>query len=758
MKKILLIAMTVMLAGVASAQALKSKKSDKVLSGKPFPAMMQVKNDAVIKAAPQIHSKISTGNLDLGKEFTLSQKARQSMKITSAAAQAAPRRAEGLLESYKTIGKNYSTNIKEMWTTSTGTIEGTEDPCLINVLPVPGIFEGTESIAVPYTLNGDKLVIQPTCVGEGEDEQGKYYVLLFSAVDEEGCIRMTLGEDGKLTPANGDYYVYGAWDQPEYKYETDDEDNVELIGYQGYFSMYTDIQFLLADEIPVPEAKYEAAATYYHVGSSSSGYGYIANLAILPPYVDFPFLNLTTDMADTWAWRMAQQEYNRDTEEYDDVEVYTTESRDFAVSTLPETYAPAQLTASLSGVTGEAFAWGLPYEYNGNVYDAHVYGGELTSSMIFSDDTEATLTRANTKDFGYYYSGSYLTPGRSERDYGIGTLISYQGKPAAPLYIEGIHFGVYQLEANEDFNLKCKIQQMTFDENGYVVLGDVLAESEITYDDLGNIEDGSLDWRHFYVEDEWGMTQEIDYLFVEDEFAVVIEGWDNGTFECYSLIDNCTFGNVANTYFIKSGDEEGGILHYVGNYQHLDLGIYGGWGYLHAESPTDLLFGKDGGTSSIHIDPMFYSTDEETEEPTYSLFLESITVDGEEVEEIPEWVTIEIANEDYSKDEDGYFINGIDYDMVVTTTALPEDVEKRTAQFVFVQTGAKLTVTVTQTSDEVIVITGDLNGDQKVDIADAVTVLDIMATGEYNADADLNGDQKVDIADFVTILDIMAEE
>ena len=53
---------------------------------------------------------------------------------------------------------------------------------------------------------------------------------------------------------------------------------------------------------------------------------------------------------------------------------------------------------------------------------------------------------------------------------------------------------------------------------------------------------------------------------------------------------------------------------------------------------------------------------------------------------------------------------------------------------------------------------GDLNGDGMVDIADAVTVLNIMAAGEYNADADVNHDQTVDIADFVTILNIMAAQ
>ena len=55
-------------------------------------------------------------------------------------------------------------------------------------------------------------------------------------------------------------------------------------------------------------------------------------------------------------------------------------------------------------------------------------------------------------------------------------------------------------------------------------------------------------------------------------------------------------------------------------------------------------------------------------------------------------------------------------------------------------------------------IQGDLNNDGKVDIADAVTVLNIMAASVFKADADLNGDKKIDIADFVTILNIMAAQ
>ena len=53
---------------------------------------------------------------------------------------------------------------------------------------------------------------------------------------------------------------------------------------------------------------------------------------------------------------------------------------------------------------------------------------------------------------------------------------------------------------------------------------------------------------------------------------------------------------------------------------------------------------------------------------------------------------------------------------------------------------------------------GDLNNDGKVDIADAVSVLDMMAAGSNDSSGDLNGDGKVDIADLVAVLDIMARQ
>jgi biopolymer transport protein ExbD len=64
--------------------------------------------------------------------------------------------------------------------------------------------------------------------------------------------------------------------------------------------------------------------------------------------------------------------------------------------------------------------------------------------------------------------------------------------------------------------------------------------------------------------------------------------------------------------------------------------------------------------------------------------------------------------------------------------------------------------TIEQGEDPTPSIPGDVNGDKVVDIADAISVLNTMAAGEYSDAANVNGDEVVDIADFVSVLNIMA--
>ena len=50
--------------------------------------------------------------------------------------------------------------------------------------------------------------------------------------------------------------------------------------------------------------------------------------------------------------------------------------------------------------------------------------------------------------------------------------------------------------------------------------------------------------------------------------------------------------------------------------------------------------------------------------------------------------------------------------------------------------------------------TGDADGDGVVDVADAVRVINLCLTGEYDAKADVNGDGEVDVADAVAVINI----
>ena len=65
-------------------------------------------------------------------------------------------------------------------------------------------------------------------------------------------------------------------------------------------------------------------------------------------------------------------------------------------------------------------------------------------------------------------------------------------------------------------------------------------------------------------------------------------------------------------------------------------------------------------------------------------------------------------------------------------------------------------------SDEHQYAQGDVNADGKVGIGDIITITNVMASNETNADAirraDVNGDGEVGIGDIISITNIMAGE
>ena len=52
-------------------------------------------------------------------------------------------------------------------------------------------------------------------------------------------------------------------------------------------------------------------------------------------------------------------------------------------------------------------------------------------------------------------------------------------------------------------------------------------------------------------------------------------------------------------------------------------------------------------------------------------------------------------------------------------------------------------------------ISGDVNGDSEVNIADVNTVIDLILSGNFGPLADVNGDGEVNIADINALIDII---
>ena len=612
---------------------------------------------------------------------------------------------------YNAHGVDYFANEAVDWVLQRGTfkMDDEETHFFVNMTPLIDTFSELypDGIDVEYKQEGNTITVEPQIIAHipATEEYAAEYIILCSGTADDGVIVLTEGENGTLKLSDDESIIIGAWSTNKFDSSWDT--------YLGSYSYIENIKYRLPDE-PAEAPKdvaCEPTELVLFAGLGYSGYAYNDNLAVMGAYAPTTFRNITMDIATGFDWSV--KEYGDDDEET----TITSTDRNFTLNTKGgAVYEDFMLTAYNQEEVSEPYAWGTGHCLNSDNeirYEAiHAYAGHGASSFQYSDGTYAVMTRQNP-DFDLTFYVNWATPDIAA-NYNVSsmsTIYSYQGKPATPLYLTGVTLPMVSFEATDDFNLHIKLCKCSRSARGSLTLGDVIVEGDATLDNVVDDYDAGIkavEFTELYKEDEFGMSETVDYLFIEDEFVIVIEGWDNGTFSGVLGSQQYNFNEITSTWFERTG--EGGRLRaYGGGWPQLFIGLLDAtYGYLYTEDDTDPVFGKNGGTYSIHVDPMYYTTDEETEEPTYLLYVESILEDGEEVEEIPEWVTIEIANEDYTTatevDEEGneyeYFVNGIDYDMVITVDELPESMSGRSVQVVFFQTGAKLTVTVTQDSTD----------------------------------------------------------
>lgn len=670
-----------------------------------------------------------------------------------------------LEQDYKGHGVDLRTNQATGWTMQRGTFteNGVDAPIFLNMSPFDSMFASIypDGIYVEYEQNDNTITVKPQVLASITDDEGKpEYLLICSGTAEDGVIVLTTDAEGNLTTIEDESIIIAGWSTSKFdpSFET----------YNGWYS-YTDrVTYRLPNAAPVAPADvcFEPNELVLYAGLGISGYSYNDNLAVMGAYAPVSFRNGTFDEATSFEWSVKETDV-------DDNETVITgnDNNVFTFNTKGDaTYSDFKLIASNEGAQSQPFTLGAGHALNSSnaiQYEAaHFYGGGGQGSFQFSDDTYATMTRQNPDgDLAFYTN--WGTPDIYE-DVSISRIYSYQGKPATPLYITGVTLPMVDFKANEDFNLHINLYKCTRSANGRLTLGDIIAQGDATIDNV--VSDyaessglSAVNFNELYAEDEFGMSETLDYLFIEDEFVIVIEGWDNGTFSGVLGAQDITGNEITSTWFDRTG-RDGEMRSYTTWKTALFIGLLDAtYGYLYTNDNTNLQFAAEGGEATIHVNPMYYGIDDETEQPTYSLSIESITIDGEEAEELPEGINIEIANEDYTTatgtNANGetyeYFVNGIDYDMVVTTDALPEGVDSRKVEIVFMQTGARLKVVINQGQGAGII--GDVNADGFVDVADISTILTIMADEtKFDKAADVNNDGQIDVADISTTLTIMA--
>ena len=670
MRKCLLFAVAALIAFSANAQQRVAQGKQKSL-----PAATQ-RHYAAVPAKnvgkPELISKHAVSNRITTTE-SLNKALSPVVKFQNTSL--APAKAAEVQAVYDGYGSHVSDGPMS-WEMRSGVAEyddGTSATVLVDVIPDPFGFE--DGVMVEYTLEGGIISIAPQLIAS--NEEGTLFIFLESATSQDGTITLTLDDEGRITGAYS--ILYGAYSTEEYSMDN----------YLGYYGNYLEgIKYSLPGETVTPTMSFEPTNLVLFAGLGLNGYSYNSNLAITSAYAPLSFRNTTTDPSTAWEWSIGQ-------ELGEDSVGLTGNEWNFSVNAIGEAvYSNPQLIGHNKEAVSDPFNWAtgktLDEETGAPRYeDLYIYSGGAESQFILNNETPAIMTRQDPDGDLTFYT-NWATPDKAQNS--MSKIYLYHEKPSTPLFITGVTLPLVAFEYEKTFNLKVVIYKATrATPSSKPVLGDILAISDATPANINKdftIGLTAVEFTDLYVEDELGMSETIDYLFLDTDFVICIEGWDNGTFSGVLGSQDVPNPNApSSTYFEMSG-EEGSMYSYTSWKPTLFVGLLGAtYGYLYTEDDTNVKLPIEGGEATLHVQPMYYSDSEEEGIQT-RLFLESVSVDGELVDEVPEWLEIGYTNPESNED--------ISFDLQFAAQALPEGVESRQAEIVLWQEGAKLKVIVTQ--------------------------------------------------------------
>lgn len=539
-----------------------------------------------------------------------------------------------------------------------------------------------ESIGVPevdviYEQEGNVITIPAQLVAKLSYRNTPVYCYMCDANASDGAIRMTVDAEGRLT-----YTGSTALEVAYPVYYTDafnpdcSKSNPDFLQYMGY---YSDVQLYLPGEEPhfAPTVSFEDESLVLFAGMSISGYTYFKNLAMTGANQPMSFVNTTKDNATSWQWHASKITV-------DGGEDIVGSDRDFSfMAEANEAYTGFSLIGADGDKASEPYNWAIGYAENVEtglaLYDSVVvYSGASQNFFGFSDGSNAIMSALDpNKDMAFYTN--WATPDKASNS--MSKIYCYHNKPAGPLYIQGIELPLYAFTASADFELTVKIAK--YDEDSDDPAAYVLAEGVATIESVETNNASGLSVVHFdelFVEDEDGMFNVVDHLFLEDAFWIIIEGWDNGTFSgIIASTDWIDQPGRQYTWFEMSG-EPGSLYAYTSWHTPLFIGLSGAtYGYLMTDNKT-VEIPADGGEVSVKINPMLSYVEPNEGSQTILAIDENV--------EIPDWLSITLTDENY--DDDNYFV------LTFAADAIAADSEGRVATIRFWQPGAYLDLTVGQ--------------------------------------------------------------
>lgn len=688
MKKFLLFAAAALVAVSANAQlALKKdmSKSQAVAKQSRNSFSYAKAKKAEASMAKLKNQTFSFAGRAASKSFDLKESLRKSVKPAQNLKMANTSFRRAAAEEYIATGYDMDEALGIQWSTFTGT--STDGSKLLVKDLIPNCFGFEQGVLLEYTIEDGVLIIQPQLVASIA-ERG-WYIFVNDYDAEDGVIRLEIEDDGFII-TQGLTLEYGVFSSNSF--------DPTFKTYLGYWEREKNCKYRLPGDAPEPPVVMaEPGNTVLFAGGGMSGYYYSNNLAVIPGYTEFTLANGTTDFASGWKWS-GEEITAAETEGGEDVITpFTAETKDFTFVTNPDAlYQKFSLIGLNEDVESEEYAWGYGHALKSDgtcLYEKfYAQASGINDAFDFEDGTYAIMTTQNPDGNRAFYTYYFSTPDRAQ--YSMSKIYCYQGKPGAPIYFTGVTLPLLYLETQDDFNLHINIYKCSRSASGKLSIGELIAQSDASQENvvdkyLSDTNLGYIVFDGFYMLDDDGMSVALDYLQIEDEFVIEIDGWDNGTFKgiLASLDWDVTTSSLQSTYFTLTGEET-------------DLRAFNGWnntlfiglndattGYLYTTDATDIKIDNAGGEATVNVEAMLRSVNSETGAYDYRLFIDEILVDGESVEEVPEWLTIGVGNISES---------GTEFTLAFQAAALPEGVAGRTVTVKFMQEGAFLTVNLTQ--------------------------------------------------------------